>query len=55
MSSKNSDKTSWWYYFELIDEEKIEKCKSCTLCTWQRERDIGKYKSLDAYTAIGRI
>jgi hypothetical protein len=40
MTSKNSDKTGWcYYYFELIDEEKIEKCKSCT---WQRERDKGK-------------
>jgi hypothetical protein len=39
MSSKNSDKYGWWYYFELIDDNKIEKCKSCT---WQKERDKGK-------------
>jgi hypothetical protein len=39
MSSKNSDKSGWWYYFELIDDNKIEKCKSCI---WQKERDKGK-------------
>jgi hypothetical protein len=39
MLLKNSGKTSWWYYFELIDEDKTEKC---SFCTWQKERDKGK-------------